>query len=89
MPYHRYVREKLVQTASGGFMCTLCGNQQKYRKNVRRHYLQAHYDLAVIYTCPTCGPGATARSADEFLLHVSAAHPEWNGVRPEDFLSVV
>ena len=58
-----------------------------YRKNVRRHYLQAHYDLAVVYTCPAC-PDAVVRSADAFLHHVAAAHPEWKGVRAEDFSSV-
>ena len=31
LPYDQYLREKLVHTASGSFMCTLCGNQQKYR----------------------------------------------------------
>ena len=32
LPYDQYLREKLVHTASGSFMCTLCGNQQKYRE---------------------------------------------------------
>ena len=59
-----------------------------YRKNVRRHYLQAHYDLAVIYTCPACPDTAVVRSADEFMHHVAVAHPEWKGVRAEDFSSV-
>ena len=58
-----------------------------HRKNVRRHYLQAHYGLAVVYTCPAC-PDAVVRSADAFLHHVAAAHPEWKGVRAEDFSSV-
>ena len=44
LPYEQYVKEKVVEIAGGGVICTLCGSQQKYRRNVRRHYLQAHND---------------------------------------------
>ena len=44
LPYEEYVKEKLVDIAGGGVLCKLCGSQQKYRRNIRRHYLQAHSD---------------------------------------------
>ena len=83
MTLKEYMATKVVATAAGTHMCTLCGNIQAYRRNVPPHFRKKHMELCLVYNCPTCGLGFQTRN--DFLAHVASVHPEWQGVRAEDF----
>jgi uncharacterized C2H2 Zn-finger protein len=83
--YQAYLKQKIVQTPGGTFLCTLCGSHQQYRNNLARHYKQKHGDLSLVYSCPTCD-NAVFRMKEDFANHASSVHPDWKGVKPENFV---
>jgi hypothetical protein len=69
------VRDNVALTHNGR-LCLICGTQIK--SNMKRHFLDKHFDDGLIYKCPVCQK--TYRTRNSFSVHVSNYHKEWKGL---------
>ena len=64
-----------------GFVCLLCGQSAKHKRNIRRHMREKHLP-PVQYECPSCRDIFTNRG---FTVHVQRYHPTWKGIDLKSF----
>ena len=64
-----------------GFVCLLCGQSARHKRNIRRHMKEKHMP-PVQYECPSCQEIFTNRG---FSMHVVKYHPTWKGIDLKSF----
>ncbi len=80
--YEEYRSYEVVASPTG-LMCKLCGKISS-KVNLKRHFMTHHACENTHYRCPSCN--STYMNKSSFQTHVYKKHPEYRGIKADNFV---